>query len=164
MIGLTLLAVFTVGSGVVMTVLQPPASIAKARLQRSSDTAMVQAADRSPASAEPQFSTLALDDKGTQAIDFTLPCEDKTRFAKNIVQVRLIGSLCAENPRAAKQEIETSEIRNMTNGFSATVFYPKSSSFTTDYMTLAPGTNHIKISHILKAGARVDRDFTIDRL
>lgn len=168
MILYTLTAVLVGGAGVVASVLTPPSSVV-ARQQTVDRAALVQTAGRSPASAEPQFSSLTLDDKGTQAVDFALPCEGaESRFSKNVVQVRLTGELCDvksnRSGRADKREIASSEIRNMTNGFSATVFYPKASSFTTDYMTLAPGQNHIKILHILKAGTRLERDFVIERL
>lgn len=160
----TLLAVFIAGIGVVASVLSPPKSIAQMRVKAIETTAeVVQAADRSPASVAPEFSALAIDDKGTQAVDFTLPCEGQGRFSKNVAQIRLTGRLCDRDGHADHREIASSEIRNTTNGFSATVFYLKVDSFTTDYMTLAAGENHIRILHILKAGGRLERDFVIER-
>jgi hypothetical protein len=179
MIAWTLAAVLIGGAGVFASVVSPPKSVAllqaknRVKTKIEVDESAVDTADttgaRSPASAAPQFSALAIDDKGTQAIDFTLPCDGNGRFSPNVVQVRLTGKLCEKagfkGDLTANGEIETSEIRNITNGFSATVFYPgsKANAFTTDYITLASGDNHIRIQHILKSGAKVQRDFMIER-
>jgi hypothetical protein len=174
MIVWTLIAVVFVGFGVFASVLQPPSTIArgpKAKPEalvsvettsgdQTQDDSAGNGAERAPASASPQFSALSIDDKGSQAIDFTMPCEGHGRFSKNVVQVRLTGSLCGKLHGA----IESSEIRNVTNGFSATVFPgANEDSFTTDYITLASGENHIRIQHFLKSGEKVERDFVIER-
>lgn len=170
MIVWTLLAVFVTGGGVFASVLQPPSTIVRhaaaqheTKIELSTSTNDVDVngnAQRAPANVSPQFSALAIDDKGSQAIDFTLPCDGGGRFSKNVLQVRLSGNLCTKK----KEIIEASEIRNMTNGFSATVFPgAQHDTFTTDYITLANGENHIRIQHILKSGGKVERDFVIDR-
>lgn len=165
MIVWTLIAVVLVGIGVFASVLQPPSTISRARATKQETVVAVEHTDsaegRAPASAAPQFSALSIDDKGSQAIDFSVPCETSNgRFSNNVVQVRLTGSLCGK----IKGAIESSEIRNVTNGFSATVFPgEKADSFTTDYITLATGENHIRIQHFLKSGEKVERDFTIRR-
>ena len=155
----TLVAVILTGAGVFASLIQPPQSIVAMRTKQQSETKIDVAGDRQPASVQPQFSALDIDDKGTQAVDFNMPCEGSGRFSRNVAQVRLTGTSCDKS----KSPIETSEIRNVTNGFSATVFYPKATAFTTDYITLASGKNLIRIQHILKSGAKVQRDFTIDR-
>ena len=176
MIFWTAFAVFIAGGGVVASVFTPPSTIGhiKAHATQSNislveveaDPSAIPAspnAERAPASAGPLFSALTIDDKGTQAVDFSLPCQGNGRFAKSVVQVRLTGTTCDSKGKPTQNEIASSEIRNTTNGFSATVFYPKSGSFTTDYMTLASGENHIRILHILKTGARFERDLVIER-
>jgi hypothetical protein len=157
----TLIAVFVTGVGVFASVLQPPSTITKRHaVTQETKVELSDDSTRAPASISPQFSALTIDDKGSQAIDFTLPCEGGGRFSKNVLQVRLSGSLCTKK----KEIIETSEIRNVTNGFSATVFPgAQQDTFTTDYITLANGENHIRIQHILKSGGKVERDFVIIR-
>lgn len=163
----TLAAVLVMGLGVAASVLTPPASVVLKRVksQEQLQASLVETPDRSPASQAPEFSALAIDDKGQQAIDFTLPCDGSlSRFASGVVQVRISGKLCDKPGLKETRAISSSEIRNTTNGFSATVFFPKSDSFTTDYMTLSRGKNQIRILHQLKAGGRVERDFVIERL
>jgi hypothetical protein len=161
MIVWTLVAVVLTGVGVFASLLQPPSTLNQKHFARHETKIEVARVDsREPASVGPQFSALAIDDKGSQAIDFTLPCDGNGRFSKNVVQVRLSGGLCLKT----REIIEVSEIRNVTNGFSATVFPgPKRDTFTTDYITLADGENHIRIQHILKSGGKVERDFVIER-
>lgn len=163
----TFAAVLVMGFGVAASVLNPPASVVlkHVKTQEQIQASLVETPDRSPASQAPQFSALAIDDKGQQAIDFTLPCDGAlSRFASGVVQVRISGHLCDKPGARPARAISSSEIRNTTNGFSATVFFPKSDSFTTDYITLSPGKNQIRILHQLKAGGRVERDFVIERL
>ncbi len=155
----TLIAVVLLGAGVAASLIQPPLSVALMKVKLQSETKIDVAVDREPASVKPQFSALDIDDKGTQAVDFNMPCEGSGRFSRNVAQVRLTGEVCGKS----NSPIETSEIRNVTNGFSATVFYPKSNVFTTDYITLANGKNLIRIQHVLKSGAKVQRDFVIER-
>jgi hypothetical protein len=167
----TLVAVVMMGVGVFVSLIQPPQSIAllraKQQSEAKSETKIEVAGDRQPASNDPQFSALDIDDKGTQAVDFNIPCEGNGRFSRNVAQVRLTGKICGKSHSRLNDElenaIESSEIRNVTNGFSATVFYPKTNAFTTDYITLASGKNLIRIQHILKSGAKVRRDFVIER-
>lgn len=119
---------------------------------------------RAPASKPappPEMSAMALDDKNSfQAVDLTLQCKDagKTSFAKGVAQVRLNGRAC--EPGA---EIASTEVRNDSNGFSATVFFPKPGKFLTDYITLAQGENKIRVLHVLKNGAREEHAYVIDR-
>ena len=169
----TFVAVFLGGGAVVFSLMTPPSSMTEqvfaARNKDVPRGALVESADRSPASVQLEFSSRPIDDAGQQALDFILPCEGNSKFAKNVVQVRLSGELCALKPvgkaraKLPKRDIASTEIRNEANGFSATVFYPKANAFTTDYMTLSPGTNRIRILHILKQGGRDEREYTIER-
>lgn len=96
----------------------------------------------------------------TQALDVTLDCAGKpeSRFENAINQIRLSGQICQP-----EQEILSSEIRNEANNTSATVFFPTASSYTTDYIALATGSNRIRILNILKSGAREEREFLVER-
>lgn len=97
-----------------------------------------------------------------QAIDVSVPCEGESTIdlPSTVSQVRLMGSAChAKNAG----EFVSSEIRNEANGFSATVFYPKAKTYSTDYMTLSSGTNRIKIVHQLSKGGREAREFVVQR-
>lgn len=170
MIVWTLIAVVLGAVGVFASLMQPPQAVVALRLKEQTQTKIDVAGDREPASTDPHYSTLDIDDKGTQAVDFNIPCEGSGRFSHNVVQVRLTGTICKKSRQPAsatknarQNAIESSEIRNITNGFSATVFYPKSDAFTTDYITLANGKNLIRIQHVLKSGAKVQRDFVIER-
>lgn len=165
----TLVAVALTGVIVIASLLTPPSSIVleRKKLAQISEP-LVESADRSPASIETEFSATAIDEKGQQALDFKLPCEGSTKFSKSVVQVRLSGSLCETKKttkvaKAAKREIASTEIRNEANGFSATVFYPGKNQFTTDYMSLAPGANRIRILHVFKQGGKEEREFLIER-
>lgn len=173
----TFVAVFIGGAAVAFSVLTPPSSVAEQvaamREKAQPQGALVESADRSPASVQLEFSARPIDNNGQQALDFTLPCEGTPKFSKNVVQVRLSGELCGTNhtaksgkkasAKSPKREIASTEIRNEANGFSATVFYPKTNTFTTDYMTLSPGTNRIRILHTLKQGGKEEREYVIER-
>lgn len=165
----TFIAVVVMGIGVSFSLLTPPKSVTIARNKsRTEKVALVESSDRSPASAQPQFSALAIDDNGQQALDFTLSCDMQfSRFAANVAQVRLTGESCLPQAKQlrkpASRQFASSDIRNEANGFSATVFYPREARFTTDYITLSHGENRISIRHIFSDGAREERDYVIDR-
>lgn len=165
----TFVAVAVTGVAVMFSLLTPPASVRAARLlaeqkKIAASEPLVETSDRSPASVQTQFSANPIDNHGQQALDFTLPCDGSTKFSKSVVQVRLIGSLCGPTSRkAVKREIASTEIRNEANGFSATVFPAGKNKFTTDYMSLAPGSNRIRILHVFKQGGKEERDFVIER-
>jgi len=86
-----------------------------------------------------------------EAVEVHLDCrpDSEIRLSKDAKQLRLNGSVCKRNT-----EITESEIRNESNGFSATVFKTAATSFTTDYISLQKGLNKIRILHYLKNGAR----------
>lgn len=91
-----------------------------------------------------------------EAIDYRIDCqkENRVQLPKDVKQIRLQGSVCKKN-----DEIASSEIRNESNGFSATVFGTDSRSFTTDYISLKKGENKIRILHYLKSGGREELEF-----
>lgn len=108
---------------------------------------------RGPASALPPI------EAGTTA-DIKLGCSDVSRmpFDKNVAQVRLMGHVCT-----AHEQLESTEVRNISNGASATIFYANDNAFTTDYLTISSGENKIQITHTFKSGNREEHDYLFDR-
>lgn len=118
---------------------------------------------RSPASIQKEtFQGIGSAPSGSngrfQAVEYELPCQDnETSFDESVAQVRLSGAPCVSG------EIVASEIKNLSNGFSATVFIRKPASFTTDYISLARGENKVSISHTFSNGSTETRAFVIRR-
>ena len=108
--------------------------------------------------------TMAHDFTLQQATDIELNCQtgkthDGVLLASSIKQIRISGSSCVRGER-----IRSSEVINSANGFSATVFFPTPSTFTTDYISLHEGQNLIRITQIYSDGQRVSRVYVIGRI
>lgn len=165
------------GFGVFVTLLEPPrATTAEGNSARKArNQTRNQERDRSPASAQSELGVESVPALGAQpkddlarfqVVDLILPCQTKGQttlseaspLGANVQQVRLTGSPCQPG-----QTLESTEIRNDTNGFSATVFPTGPRTFTTDYITLSPGPNKIRILHVFAKGAREEREWTIVR-
>jgi hypothetical protein len=73
-------------------------------------------------------------------------------------QLRLNGEGCL-----AKNALVETQITNATNGFSATIFATSSTTFTTDYISLAEGSNRLKIRHTYQDGRHDERELQIER-
>lgn len=148
------LAVLFTGLCSLYFLLQPPRSIAISYVSKVETSE----GSRAPAAAKEAF---PVEDTNSrfQAVELTLPCDGKTALDSNVAQVRLTGAPC-ENPKA---EFASSSIKNEANGFSATVFHPTARTFTTDYISLSPGLNAIKIQHVFKQGRKEDRTYVIER-
>ncbi len=89
-----------------------------------------------------------------------LPCQRPennpiTVFDK---QIKITGAICHPGP-----DFPSLEIRNKTNGVTATVFIQDGKSFTTDYISLNSGENKIHISHLFKQGTREEHEITLLR-
>jgi hypothetical protein len=116
------------------------------------------------ATGQPKFSLTQLTngDVGEllEAIDLKIPCDktNKSEFAHGVIQARLTGQACAPD-----LEIESTEVRNETNNFSATVFHTGVRAYLTDYITLAQGDNKIRILQVYKNGSKEERSYTIVR-
>lgn len=156
----TAVAVVSMGAIVLFTLAQPPTPLA-AKLKRPSSATLASEAPmaaRLPAAAMPSAES---EDDSPQAVELTLPCEGKSTYPKAVAQIRLSGAACvAAN---AKREIASVELLNDANGFSATVFYPTSKTFTTDYIALAEGENKFKILISYASGEREERSYVIGR-
>ncbi len=95
-----------------------------------------------------------------QAVDVSLKCQpEKLIYDRSVAQIRLSGTPCGD----AKAVFVSSEIVNEANGFSATVFHPTDNSFTTDYISLSPGSNKIRIMHQFAKGVREEHEYLIER-
>jgi len=156
----TAVAVVSMGAIVLFTLAQPPTPLA-AKLKRTSSATVASEAPiaaRLPAAAMP---TVDIEDEGPQAVELTLPCDGKSTYPKAVAQIRFSGAACiAAN---TKREIASVELLNDANGFSATVFYPTSKTFTTDYVALSLGENKIKILINYASGEREERSYVVGR-
>ena len=88
------------------------------------------------------------------------PCWDKDLSAPPVVgarYVRLTGGVC----RTGRQADEIT-VRNLTNGFEATVF-ATGANLTTDYIPLSAGGNELVIAYGHGAEARVERRLLLTR-
>lgn len=158
MLAWTGLAVLFTGLCSLYFLLQPPRSLASTQLAGQGSRAESADGTRAPAAVKDGFSTEESVPRH-QAVELNLPCDGKTALDSNVAQVRLTGAPC-ENP---KEEFASSSIKNEANGFSATVFHPTVRTFTTDYISLSPGLNAIKIQHVFKKGRKEDRTYVIER-
>jgi hypothetical protein len=185
MIAWTSALVVGLGTLTVHSMLQPPVAVEKAKTAISPPSSFASAkasspdgkevADRSPASQSPDalaYAAIPLDEKNTaQAVELTLPCPTQTAnssgqsapnmsktFAAAVKQIRLSGQACGP-----KRNIASVEILNEANGFSATVFHTDDKSYTTDYISLAPGQNRIRILETSKDGHHEETAFLVNR-
>ena len=124
---------------------------------------------RGPASASPLASLMSPLTSRTAPVltgpitaEVKLPCgaPHLIRLGHSVRQVRLTGPICLRSAPAADPG---SEIKNISNGFVATAFFPLPHAFTTDYISLSPGANRISIVHSWGGRLTETREFTIER-
>lgn len=161
--------VVVLGALIAVLMMQPPTGALESRPQPVASIDLRRErvpASSSPSSSTPTHKTSAPKPRGlAQAVEVRLPClrgkpsaPQKTIFEANVKQVRLSGEACATG-----RAIASTEIRNETNGFSATVFAPTDRTFTSDYISLTSGTNRLRIVQIDKKGNREEHELIIDR-
>jgi hypothetical protein len=163
--------VVALGVVIVLSFLQPPISqdklfTSRAYARKQPKPRQLASEKKAPSNSINQaHSTRAIDSAivnggKAQAIEVRLDCSGKNHglFEKAVNQMRLTGKTCAKN-----QEISSTEVHNEANGTSATVFFPTPRSFTTDYISLAPGPNRIRILNFLKNGIREEQEFLVER-
>lgn len=171
--------VAALGAACVFTLLTPPAFLpADSRGRQSNElprnapkSISVISGQRQPAAAVPAHSVVSLDaNDAFQAVDLSLSCKGPqyASFTSGVTQVRLSGVLCLNDGvpvggQRSVQDIESSDIRNLSNGYSATVFHLERGGFTTDYISLKPGANRIRVAHTLKDGQTESREYIIKR-
>ncbi len=178
----TAVVVFLFAGAVTFSLLQPPKTIhitdKKSNSNAGQASSGAELGSRGPAAAtfEPQNATAPVDALNDhQAVDLDLPCGDAAKdqrslFNHNVVQVRLMSSCGKDAERShhsesknIKREIASTDIRNQANGFSATVFAEGEQDFSTDYISLSVGENHIHIAQLFKNGEHQDRDLIVVR-
>jgi hypothetical protein len=151
----TFVLVVALGFVVSLTLLQPP-DVAARRIAGNRNRSLASIEAQAPENlGVPRPAALT-------AAEVNVICEaqPQSTFQSNIRQVRLSGALCE---RSSKSELLTTEVTNETNGFNGTVFMANAIDFTTDYISLADGTNRIKILHRYRDGATETREVVIDR-
>lgn len=73
----------------------------------------------------------------------------------DIKQLRLIGRLC-------KGQTST-EILNLTNGYTATLFTPRQGRFASDFIHLADGANRLRVTQTAANGQSQVHEFQVQR-
>jgi len=167
MITWTFVLVVVMGVFVIITMLKPPTptdelsrsrAYLRAQKQRRAKERRLAAQTMTLASSDSDqripasFPTGHLTgDHSREALDYRIDCQkdNEVHVKKEVKQIRLQGTVCKPS-----DEILSSEIRNESNGFSATVFKTSSRAFTTDYISLQNGKNRIRVLHYLKSGGR----------
>lgn len=69
--------------------------------------------------------------------------------------VRLTGSLCLQD--------ETLTVKNLTNGYTASLIFFKKKGFTTDFIDLSEGVNDIEITRVNSAGQLQTQNVKVNR-
>jgi hypothetical protein len=91
---------------------------------------------------------------------FRVPCwdvKDGDNRATDARWVRLIGRPCQE------QKLGAVQVRNLSNGYMATVFDPQRGDLTTDFIPLQLGENTIQIRFEGEPGVALESQFAITR-
>ena len=191
MIAWTFVLVICLGAASFFALVQPPKSFSTPELAaRHTSLAPYSVAKvltdskRSPASVASSLAgsfaasnAASLINQKDQALELDVNCSDygpevqKKDVEAKYSHVRLTGNACLSAKSASRKskkrmekEIVSSEIRNDSNGFTATVFYPKSNKFTTDYIGLRAGLNKIHVAHIYNDGEREEHEYILRRL
>lgn len=123
----------------------------------SSLTAMA----RAPASLvgmalTPEFKAQPLLER-TSTLEFSCRIPASAQVTADTRQVRISGKICDLD------DVEATEVINLTNGFTATMFTPSPNQYTSDYIHLADGENHLRISMVKTNGERLTQDFAVLR-
>lgn len=119
---------------------------------------------RLPASIPGQISGMAPPAKVADPIEMDvvkLPCWDRAEEPARDISarwVRLTGKVCQN-----AGEAESISVRNLTNGFSATVFTTLDKGMTTDFIPLQVGPNAIQIRFDQGQGVAKESQFSLVR-
>lgn len=93
-----------------------------------------------------------------------VPCWDQDENPKRLTEarwLRLTGRACSTE----KVDSEIVRVKNLTNGYSATVILAKADLLTTDFIPMDAGPNEIEVGFSEEAGAPADsvHRFTVER-
>lgn len=94
-----------------------------------------------------------------QLLEFGCEPPKTAQVGTQIRQIRLRGELC---PTTGKTVTNT-EIINLTNGFTATVFSPSPSHYSSDYIHLSEGQNRLRYKLNYTDGTSSEAEFNIVR-
>lgn len=83
---------------------------------------------------------------------------DKKRLVSAASQLRVRGRLCDKFSASSPPQIS-----NLTNGYTATLFFPDQNRYTTDYINLGEGMNKILILKPNSAGGLSELEISILR-
>lgn len=90
-------------------------------------------------------------------VDLSCALPEQTLETSSL-RFRLKGENCIDD----HQSLTTTQVRNMSNGYIATVFHRTSSSFTTDYINLSEGENKIAVRFETDNGT-IEKTLTVFR-
>lgn len=145
---ITLVLVLFMGGASFVSVMTVPAQAIK---QQETARNPASFPEQSPSMTKPEqthfskLEDLAWDCKGTQNSEM------------HATHVRLKGKTVCQN-----QTIKEIKIRNLSNGFTATVF-ANDKGFLTDFIDLQVGANNIKVDYVDKQGKSITADLTVLR-
>jgi formate dehydrogenase assembly factor FdhD len=143
----TLTMVLALGYFVASSIIEKP--------QKSQKIEIAQVSQRGPASLSNQKQLPVY--KFSKSVTLNVTCEDKQKTQEVFgAHLRLVGQPCNNT-----KEIQ---IKNISNGFTASVIYTKKSNFTTDYIDLSEGENLIQVERIDDYGQSQKNELRIKRI
>lgn len=124
------------------------------------DTPDFTATTLSPMEANPLSENRRPATHSTEFLNLAVTCDSKNLPQTLATKVRIKGPLCKMN----LEEPTQTNIKNVTNKFSATVFIdPASKEFSTDYISLNSGTNHIQMDFYYPNGKTLTQNLFIEK-
>jgi hypothetical protein len=152
---MTVFLVALVGAPAVYSVVREPqeltAEAATENLNPDADSAQ-----RSPASIESNSQGRSAIKSKSVVLDYTCKGKSKT-FEVDGTLMRLKGKGCLN------ENWKDLTVVNQTNGFTASVIFLKSNDFTTDFIDLKEGDNHLSIQGTDETGKAVTQKFVVKR-
>lgn len=109
------------------------------------------------ANAEPQVNQL----EHTAQIHFDCQIPTETKVEPEVRHLRIEGSLCWLEK--GQDQVSSLQIQNSTNGYTATIFQPGPSLFTSDFIHLESGRNRLVMSYKGKSGLLQQKEFWVVR-
>ncbi len=91
----------------------------------------------------------------TSTLEFDCAPPVSASVTKETRQLRLKGKLCADQAGT--------EVINLTNGYTATIFTPRPGRFASDFLHLADGENRLRVTYQAQSGERRSLEFQIYR-
>lgn len=149
---------FLVTTAVLVVFLGLPALYSMLKPPHSSDSLAAQ----SPGKTDRRIASVSLEhddvpqNEFNQSVSMDVSCQGPLQLGDvQVGHLRFRGAFCGSL-------IETVEVKNITNGFTAAVIALRDNQFTTDFMDLTEGENKIQISRKTDLGVQV-QDVTVRR-